>query len=374
MPRHIAKGALTPALATVFACAALAPQPAAASTASGRQRVPIASGIYQFISPDIDGIEVDGNSVAIVNERDVLVFDTNVLPSSAQGVIAELHTLTAKPVRYVVNSHWHPDHWDGNQAYAHAFPDVEIISSDATRRLMQNTMHIYVQTLEFEAQDMHRQFDTELKTGKGPDGAPLTARDRQEIEDTRQAEQRFMTEYRGMQPVLPTLTFADRLTLFHGGREFRFMRLPGHTTGDVALYLPREKILIAGDLLIAPVPFLASAHPREWIESLDILDRLDTDIIIPGHGPAQHDKSYLHLLRDSLQSVVAQVDQALERGLSLAETQKFVKLDDIRVRFTHNDPELDAEFQGNFAPIVRQVYDEETEELELYQSGSQSGG
>jgi cyclase len=358
------------ALAGILAALALSTASAAvASSGSGRQRVAITDGVYQFISPDIDGIEVDGNSIVIVNENDVLVFDTNVLPSSAQGVLREIRTLTQKPVRYVVNSHWHPDHWDGNEVYAHTFPQVEIIASATTRRLMQNTMHIYVQTLEFEAQDMHRQFDAQLKTGKGADGAPLTAAARQEIAETRAAERAFMSEYRSMHPVLPTLTFEDRLTLFHGGREFRFLRLPGHTAGDVALYLPREKVLITGDLLIAPVPFLASAHPRQWIESLKTLERLDADVIIPGHGPAQHDKAYLRLLMESLQSVVDQVDQAVQRGLSLADTQKFVKLDEIRVRFTHNDPQLDAEFQGNFAPIVRQTYDEETEELELYQTG-----
>ena len=53
--------------------------------------------------------------------------------------------------------------------------------------------------------------------------------------------------------------------------------------------------------------------------------------------------------------------------MTLEQTQKFVKLDAIRVKFTHNDPQLNEEFQGNFAPIVRQVYDEATEELELYQ-------
>ena len=62
-----------------------------------------------------------------------------------------------------------------------------------------------------------------------------------------------------------------------------------------------------------------------------------------------------------------QVRQALHRGLTLAETQKAVDLTPIRLRFTHDDSELNASFEGNFTPIVRQMYDEATEGLELYQ-------
>ena len=134
-----------------------------------------------------------------------------------------------------------------------------------------------------------------------------------------------------------------------------------------SLYLPKEKVLLTGDLLVYPVPYMASSHPSAWIESLRALSNLKTKAIIPGHGPVQHDKNYLSLVTESLQSVVDQVHEALQRGMTLAETQKFVRLDAIRVKFTHDDPQLNAEFQGNFLPIVRQIYDEATEGLELYQ-------
>ena len=102
---------------------------------TGPQKIAIADGIFLFISPDQDPLEVNGNSIVVVNEHDVLVFDTNVLPSSARAVLAEIRKITDKPVRYVVNSHWHPDHWDGNEVYAKEFPDLEIIASSETRRL-----------------------------------------------------------------------------------------------------------------------------------------------------------------------------------------------------------------------------------------------
>ena len=335
---------------------------------TGPQQIAIADGVFLFISPDQDPLEVDGNSIVVVNEHDVLVFDTNVLPSSARAVLAEIRKITNKPVRYVVNSHWHPDHWDGNEVYAKEFPNVEIIASAETRRLMENTMNVYGKTLQAIIAPANKDMEEQLRTGKGSDGKPLAEKDRHDIEDTFRKEKTFMAEYEGMHPTLPTLTYDNKITLYHGGREFRVMHFVGNTAGDSAVYLHKEKILLAGDLLTAPVPFGADSHPRSWIESLKTLERLDVDVIIPGHGEAQRDKKYLQLVRESLESVTDQVHEALRRGMTLEETRKFVKFDTIRPKFTHDDANLNAEFDGNFAtPIVRQVYDEATEELELYQ-------
>jgi len=355
------------AAASLLAIAVIHSADALADSGPAYKKVVVADGIYQYLLPDIDDIEVNGNSIAIETDHDILVFDTNVLPSAAQQVLTDLRQLTNKPVRYVVNSHWHPDHWDGNELYAREFPDLEIIASATTRRLMENTMHVYIKTLEFESRDANQQLERALKSGKSADGKTLSEKGREEIREDLRAERNFLAEYQGLHPVLPTLTFGDTLTLFHGGREIRLMQLPGHTAGDTVLFLPKEKIALVGDLLVYPVPYLASAHPTAWIASLKTLSQLDADTFIPGHGPVLHDRDYLNLVADSLQSVVDQVHAALLKGMSLTETQKFVNLAAIKLKFTHDDPELNAEFDGNFAPIVRQAYDEATEELELYQ-------
>jgi glyoxylase-like metal-dependent hydrolase (beta-lactamase superfamily II) len=135
----------------------------------------------------------------------------------------------------------------------------------------------------------------------------------------------------------------------------------------VAVFLPTERILLTGDLLAYPVPFCADSHPTNWIASLEALSRLDAKIIVPGHGEAQQDASFLQLVLDSLRSIQQQVRDSLHRGLTLQETQKALNLAAIRTRFTHDDPDLNAVFDGNFTPIVRQFYDEATEGLEQYQ-------
>jgi cyclase len=337
-----------------------------AVTAKSAKPVQIAAGIYQFMSPEVAG-NVDGNSVAVINERDVLVFDTNLLPAAALEVLTELRKITPKPVRYAANSHWHPDHSGGNELYANTFPDLEIIATESTRRLMENTMAVYVKTLQFESAQADEEIANELQSGKTADGKALTPESRAELQSELQGQEQFLSDYKAARRTLPTLTFGDSLTLYHGGREFRFMHFVGHTGGDMALFLPAEKVLLAGDLLAYPVPYCADSHPAAWIASLEALSRLDAKIIVPGHGEAQHDQAYLRLVLGSLRTIETQVHEALRRGLTLAETQKAVNLEPLRLRFTHNDPQLNESFDGNFTPIIRQMYDEATEGLELYQ-------
>jgi cyclase len=328
--------------------------------------VELTPGIVQFITPDLAG-NVVGNSTAIFTDRDVVLVDATMLPSTADAVLNELRRLTPKPVRYLVNSHWHPDHSGGNGEIARAFPDLEIIASQQTRDLMEDTAGVYVKTLEFETAQARQEINKELKSGRTSDGHRLSPMERADLRSQLTLGDRFLAEFKAMRSKLPSLTFGETLTLVHGGREFRFLHLPGHTAGDVAVFLPAERILLAGDLLVYPVPFCADSHPSAWIASLETLSRLDAKIIVPGHGEAQLDSSYLQLVLDSFRSIRQQVRDDLHRGLTFQEAQSTIDLAIIRTKFTHDDATLNAAFDGNFTPIVRRFYDELTEGLEQYQ-------
>src|ERR1044072_506887 len=78
-------------------------------------RVEVVKDIYLFRAPDIGNLYVDSNSVAMINSKSVVVFDTGARLSSAQAVLGQIRRLTSKPVSCIVNSHWHPDHWSGNE-------------------------------------------------------------------------------------------------------------------------------------------------------------------------------------------------------------------------------------------------------------------
>src|SRR5215213_3635210 len=79
--------------------------------------VQLADGVYGFVWRDPLQDPIEGNALFVINDRDVLVVDTGLLPSSARRMAAEVRRLTNKPVRYVVNTHWHDDHHNGNQIY-----------------------------------------------------------------------------------------------------------------------------------------------------------------------------------------------------------------------------------------------------------------
>lgn len=98
----------------------------AASCSQTAQKVQIADGSVQFITAP-DGYVPNGNSLVMVNDNHVLVFDTFIRPCTARAELAEIRKITDKPVRYLVNSHWHPDHWSRNEVFAQEFPNLEIL-------------------------------------------------------------------------------------------------------------------------------------------------------------------------------------------------------------------------------------------------------
>lgn len=308
------------------------------------QKIQIADGIYQFITAP-DGYVPNGNSVVIVNDSDVLVFDTFTRPSTARTVLAEIRKLTDKPVRYVVNSHHHPDHWSGNEVYAEAFPNLEIIASEESRQFMLNIAKAWPPVFANNLRKDQADLDKEVSTGKNSDGTALTAEQRRKDEDDVRLERGFVDETMKVKRTYPTLTYGDKLTLRHGGREFRFMSMVGDADGTTVLYLPKEKILVTGDVISYPIPY-ANPNVSQHARTLRTLAQFDADVIIPGHGPGWRDKDFLNLEAELLESVVSQVREAVQKGLvTVEEMRKVVDVEPLRLKFTHDDKELNLKFQ-----------------------------
>src|SRR5215210_4178170 len=88
----------------------------------------LAPGVFGVIRKVPTTGASDSNVLFIINEHDVIVVDANIYPSSARQVIAEIRRRTKNPVRYVINTHFHSDHFYGNGEYRKAFPGVDFIS------------------------------------------------------------------------------------------------------------------------------------------------------------------------------------------------------------------------------------------------------
>jgi glyoxylase-like metal-dependent hydrolase (beta-lactamase superfamily II) len=103
-------------------------------------------------------------------------------------------------------------------------------------------------------------------------------------------------------------------------------------------YLPKERILATGDLLVHPVPFAYGSYMTEWIETLKTPRRRDAAVILPGHGPVMRDPQYLDTVIKLFESLVSQVAEAVKRGLSLEDTKKAVNLESFRTQLAGDDP------------------------------------
>jgi glyoxylase-like metal-dependent hydrolase (beta-lactamase superfamily II) len=123
----------------------------------------------------------------------------------------------------------------------------------------------------------------------------------------------------------------------------------GNTDGDAVVWALKQRVLVSGDLVVAPVPYAAHTYPAEWIATLKKLEALDFQVLVPGHGAPQRDRAYVGRVIAALEAVRSQV--APLKDLPLAEVRKRVDLKAVKASFTAGDPWLefliDAVFTGD---------------------------
>jgi len=282
-------------------------------TTRERSTATIAPGVYVIRHEDAPDTFPQGNTTVIVGERDVLAVDSCYLPSSAKKDIQQIQKWTNKPVRYLVNTHWHYDHTMGNGVYKDAFSGLTIIAHRETRKQIEG----YNPQWFTKFPDRGTTFKQRIESGKDADGRQLTAGEIAEFKTALAGIEPVWAEFRDLAPrrdMTPTLAFDRELDFDLGGREVRVQHLGrGNTAGDAVVYLPRERILIAGDLLDHPVPYLGGGYPLELIATLEAMARLDFDTVVPGHGKVLRGKAYLEQVIEFLRAVVSQVDREIHR-------------------------------------------------------------
>jgi glyoxylase-like metal-dependent hydrolase (beta-lactamase superfamily II) len=316
----------------------------------GPTRTEIAPGIHLFATPPYGDVGLDGNSIAVLSSEGVLVFDSNGTPAASAAILAEIRQLTDKPVKYVVNSHWHWDHWYGTQTYQDAFPGVQIITHKKNRDMMlgpaaefnrpglETQLPAYIQSLEKRAAS-----DARL--------APLVEQDRF-----------FLDQKKNARLVPANITFTDRLDIDLAERHVEVLNYGrGVTPGDTFVYLPREKVLLLGDLIVNPITFALSGYPTEWLHVLERIDRLDASIIVTGHGAALRDKSLLHATMAVFRVLLREGKASKENGLTADQAKEAIMpaLHDLMTQMTGGDPGRNAAFKQQLVDwYLHRVYDE----------------
>ena len=327
--------------------------------------VKLAEGVYAVVRRDPPGFAVESNSLFIIGDDGVIVVDAQSNVATTRETLAALRALTDKPVRFVINTHWHDDHVIGNQVYAESFPGVQFVAHAATRAYLPAQGAINRRKWhEGGLSQFVEMLRNLVKDNKSLGGGALDDEERASyLSDIRLGEG-YMTVPATYEPILPTVTLEDKLTLYQGSRAVEILFLGrGHTSGDVVVRLPREGIVAAGDLVVWPVPFVGSdqSHVSDWAATLEKLSALKPAVILPGHGPLMRDDSYVRQVARLMDSINSQTRAAVARGESLEAARKSVKLDELRKLFAGESHLKNTLFSMYVAgPAVASAYTDAT--------------
>ena len=275
----------------------------------------VADGVHVAVATPVH--KVNSNAAIIDTGDGLLVVDSHSKPSAARAVVAQLRDLTPRPVRYVVNTHFHWDHWQGNEAYPAAYPNVEVITSDITREAM-------VRKSLKRIQDHVRAMPAEVAALRADLAATTDPGRRAELASSLRQAEAYLEEVRALKPALPTMAFEGTMRLFQRDREVHLLHLGrAHTEGDVFVYLPKEKIVVTGDAVIGWTPFMGDGYPEEWGRTLARLEALDVTTMLMGHGePAG--REWLAVFRGYVEALVEAVRQEAATGATLDDVKRRV--------------------------------------------------
>ncbi len=275
--------------------------------------IEVGDGAYAAIN-NFFGTAGGPHSGFILAGDQLLIIDSLMLPNQAKEFLAQIKGVTTRKPTYLVNSHHHGDHVSGNQFFS---PPAQIIA------------HTYVREWMLK--------DGEKALQQMASASPERAR-----------------ELKGVKVTPPTLTYNDRMTLYLDGTEVELIYLgKAHTFGDTLVYLPRQKLIYAADVVVTgTVPYLVDGHSAAWIEVLDKIQGLDVDTVVPGHGYLGS-KANVTEIRQYLAELRRAVKARFDSGLSEDQAVKEIKID------------LHKEWggQGSVPSAIKRIYQELRGEL-----------
>ncbi|QDM27421.1 MBL fold metallo-hydrolase [Tardiphaga sp. vice304] len=230
--------------------------------------------------------EGDPNSAVIVGDDGCIVFDAQATPALANKVIERVRSVTDKPIKYVVLSHYHAVRVLG----ASAFEAQAVVASSETHRLV----------AERGQQDWDSEFGRFPRLFQGSESIPgLT---------------------------WPTLTFEGEMSIYLGKREVRLMQLgAGHTSGDIVAWVPDAEVMFSGDLIeYHSACYCGDAHLREWPATLNEIRDFNPKAIAPGRGDALKGlatgRDAIAMTRDFVTSLYGAAESAVAKGWHLKQT------------------------------------------------------
>jgi cyclase len=283
----------------------------------------VGNGVYfAFARPQA---EINCNAAIFVRSKDVVVVDTHSKPSAAAGLIGQLQReVTPKPVRYVINTHFHWDHTQGNHAYRQAGEKVDFIASATTKQLMADLAVARMKASVGEVPHL-------VEALRDQAAQATSAGEKAFCADQIQQLEAYQAELKNYTPELPTITFDKSYVLQDPAHDLHLeFHGHAHTAGDVVVYCPRERVIATGDVIHGFLPFIADGFPRIWPGTIDSIGGADFDHILPGHAAMQTGRTVMINLRNYIEELTGRVEQGKKAGLTLVEMQQRITVDSLK--------------------------------------------
>jgi glyoxylase-like metal-dependent hydrolase (beta-lactamase superfamily II) len=309
----------------------------------------LAPGVWAGVRPDGPRFPVMGNTLFVISDAGVVVYDGGGMPAMSEQVIEKIRSLTDLPVTHVVTSHWHGDHNFGVFRFAEEFDNVQFIAHEFTQEVMNSSRINYIdRELGFVEQNLEN-FEQIVETGVDAEGNEHSELDRASYKDILDNREQIDYEFLRAKVTPANITFSDTYTIESGSRNIELMYL-GHanTEGDIVMWLPEEKIVATGDIVVLPSPYAFNVPPRAWSQTLRNLNALGYEVLLPGHGEIQRDTAYVDLIIEASDSIAAQRDAMLAEGMSAEEVQEALDLSAFEERFTHGDEYIHTYYEAYF--------------------------
>jgi glyoxylase-like metal-dependent hydrolase (beta-lactamase superfamily II) len=365
------KNCLLP-FAIVLACAASAtaqvasPPPGsegspAADTGYFQIVRPVAPHVWVLLQPKFQ-VQPDGN-VTIIEQSDGLVLiDAGGSPGSGRRIVKMVRGLSSKPVKAVIVSQWHGDKPQGLTEILKAWPNARTIATAATQAHLEDPNTMNTPGAPDAAANAHYQVlirrseDYMRKTALAASNPEL--RDR--YAQAAHAFAQWGLDMDGALTIATKESFTDKLVIADAAAPVEATFLGrADTDGDAVVWLPKQRVLVTGETVIAPFPYGFGSYPSDWIGVLKKERAMPFKVLVPGHGAPQTDRVQLDRIRAALEDVRAQVAPLVAQGLTLDQVKAKVDLSRQKKGFVGDDPWLGRWFDDFWTtPVITSAYHE----------------
>lgn len=330
-----------------------------------QQTMRLADGVWVLAQPGFL-VQPAGNVTVIEQSDGVVLIDAGGSPGAARRVVEAVRRLTAKPVKAVVITHWHGDHPQGLSEILKAWPSARTIATRTTRAHLSHPKTMNTPASPDALADEAFQKRVQGFTAYCEEMAAKATEPREREGWIRSARlfRQYALDMAGAVTLAPSQGFDEALSLPDPLRpvDLRFLGR-ANTDGDAVAWLPRERILIAGDIVVSPIPFGFGSYPEEWLRVLKQIEAYDFAVLVPGHGSPQRDRTYVARLSAALSDVRDEVGRLAGQGHALDEIRRRLDVSAQTVQFASDDPWLRRWF-GEYwiKPITASAYKEATGE------------